>query len=72
MTWSKYSVFALVVMPLILWAILGPAYWEVYQFQMSLEEFSDMFNMLWFGFTAVYFMLLFVKVWSESVELRQW
>ena len=69
MTWSKYTVLALVVAPLIIWAILGPAYWEIYQYSMSLKEFADMFNMLWFGFTAVYFMLLFVKVWSESVEL---
>ena len=74
MAWSRYTVFALIVAPFLLWIVLGQVFWEMYQFEMSLKAFSDMFNMLYFGFTTLYFMGLFVKVWSESLGggLARW
>jgi len=68
MAWSKLTVVTVVVSPFVFWITAITAFWEMYQFEMSLSEFSGIFNTIYFLITSVYFMVWFLILWEESLE----
>lgn len=68
MAWSKSTVVSLALFTFIFWVPLIQVLWDMYQFEMSLALFSGIFNTFYFLATSIYFMLLFLKLWSQSLK----
>ena len=67
MTWSKLTMVTITITPFVFWITAITAFWEIYQFEMSLSAFSGVFNTIYFFITSIYFMVWTLLLWEESL-----